>query len=261
MLRRRVVLVLLAASLVPAVVRAKDEGCELTNVPRVVAVGDVHGSYGEFLAVLRLAGIIDQRDRWAGGKAHLVQTGDILDRGTETRPVMELLMRLEGEASKAGGRVHALLGNHEFMNVLGDLRYVSREEYKAFEVPSSRREWDRFYRSNSGAARQRAKAAKQAFDEAAFRRGFEEEAPLGWTGGHEHALQVIESQEWGRVLVSGAGSFGHTSHVEDVPGSVYRASRAGYMRIDFPLDGTRWLGVTLVSKDGSARESFAKLLE
>jgi len=88
-----------------------------------------------------------------------------------------------------------------------------------------------------------------------------EHPPLAWAAGHEHALQVIESPEWGRVLVSGAGHFGHTSHVEDVPGSRYRASHAGYMRIDFLRDGTRRLGVTLVAKDGSSQESFAKLLE
>jgi hypothetical protein len=85
--------------------------------------------------------------------------------------------------------------------------------------------------------------------------------PLAWTGGHEHVLQVIESPEWGRVLVSGAGIFGHTSAVTDVPGSLYHTSRAGYMRIDWLADGTRRLGVVEVSKDGSSRESFAKLLE
>ena len=130
--------------------------------------------------MLRLAGLIDAKDRWSGGKTHFVQTGDILDRGTETRPVMELLMRLEGEAKKAGGRVHALLGNHEVMNVLGDLRYVSREEYKAFETPRSRETWETFYRSRANAALQAARQAKQSFDEAAFRQKFEADAPLGF---------------------------------------------------------------------------------
>ena len=37
--------------------------------------------------------------------------------------------------------------------------------------------------------------------------------PLAWAGGHEHVLQVIESPEWGRVLVSGAGIYGHVTYV------------------------------------------------
>ena len=79
--------------------------------------------------------------------------------------------------------------------------------------------------------------------------------------GHEHVLQVIESPQWGRVLVSGTGIFGHTSPVKDVPGSLYHASRAGYMRIDWLRDGTRRLGVIEVAKDGSFHESFAKRLD
>jgi len=87
-----------------------------------------------------------------------------------------------------------------------------------------------------------------------------ERPPLAWAAGHEHVLQVIESPEWGRVLVSGGGIFDHASAVKDVPGSLFRASRAGYMRIDWLKDGTRRLGVILVSKDGSSREGFAALL-
>jgi hypothetical protein len=85
--------------------------------------------------------------------------------------------------------------------------------------------------------------------------------PLAWASGHEHALQVIESPRFGRLLVSGAGVFGHTSAVGDVGGSRYSASRSGYMRLDFLRDGTRRLGVVLVAKDGSASEGFAALLE
>ena len=48
----------------------------ITGVERVVAVGDVHGDHDQFVAVLRSAGLLDAQLRWAGGKAHLVQTGD-----------------------------------------------------------------------------------------------------------------------------------------------------------------------------------------
>jgi hypothetical protein len=85
--------------------------------------------------------------------------------------------------------------------------------------------------------------------------------PLAWASGHEHVLQVIESPEWGRVLVSGSGIYGHQTSVQDIPGSLYRAPRPGYMRIDFLKDGRRRLGVIEVSKDGAYREAFARILE
>lgn len=88
-----------------------------------------------------------------------------------------------------------------------------------------------------------------------------EHPPLAWAAGHEHVLQVIESPRFGRLLVSGAGIFGHTSPVQDLPGSLYRASRSGYMRIDFLADGRRRLAVIEVEKDASSREAFAKPLD
>jgi len=163
----------------------------------VVAIGDVHGAYPEFVAVLRLAGLVDQKERWSGGRTHLVQTGDLLDRGAETRPVMDLLMRLEGEAKKAGGRVHSLVGNHEAMNLLGDLRYVSHEEYKAFESSRSREYREAFYRSNLEGAKRRAKEAGEELDEAAFRGKFEEQVPLGFV---ERVQAFAEDGRYGRWL-------------------------------------------------------------
>jgi hypothetical protein len=42
------------------------------------------------------------------------------------------MMSLEKEAPKAGGRVVGLLGNHEMMNIMGDLRYVTPVNYASF---------------------------------------------------------------------------------------------------------------------------------
>jgi hypothetical protein len=101
------------------------------DVARIVAVGDVHGDYDQLVAVLKTAGLIDDQLNWTGGKTHLVQTGDILDRGPDSRKAMDLLMHLEKQAEEAGGYVHALIGNHEAMNVYGDLRYTSPGEFAA----------------------------------------------------------------------------------------------------------------------------------
>ena len=160
--------------------RAADDPCRVPDAPRVVAVGDVHGAYDDFVTVLRFTGLLDAKDRWAGGKAHLVQTGDLLDRGKDGRKVLDLLMRLEGEARRAGGRVHALLGNHEVMNMLGDLRYVNAEEYVAFRARDSEANREAFLRSMTRRAKERAKAAGEAFDEATYRARVEPEVPLGF---------------------------------------------------------------------------------
>ena len=196
-MRTRSLLLLFAAISAAAPLHAADPGCDVKAVERVVAIGDVHGAYKEFVAVLRLAGLVDEKERWSGGATNFVQTGDILDRGSDTRPVLELLMRLEGEAKKAGGRVHALLGNHEAMNVIGDLRYVSREEYKAFETSSSNESRETFFRSRAAAARQAAKEAKQTFDEGAFRKKFEDDVPLGYV---ERALEFSSDGRYGKWL-------------------------------------------------------------
>ena len=66
-----------------------------------------------------------------------MQTGDVLDRGPDSRKVMDMLIDLEAQARDAGGRVHALIGNHEAMILSGDLRYVHPWEYVAFGGKSS----------------------------------------------------------------------------------------------------------------------------
>lgn len=99
---------------------------------RIVAIGDVHGAADAFAAMLTTAGLIDAAKQWIGGRAILVQTGDVTDRGAGTRAALDLLMSLEKQAEKAGGRVHALLGNHEVMNLTGHLRDASPEIFTSF---------------------------------------------------------------------------------------------------------------------------------
>jgi len=132
---RRWLAVLAVGALAALPVRAPqaDDATSTWNaVERVVAFADVHGAYAELVALLQANGVIDGELRWSGGRTHLVSLGDLLDRGDDSRKVMDLLMRLRDEAGAAGGRVHVVLGNHEAMNVLGDLRYVDAGEYAAY---------------------------------------------------------------------------------------------------------------------------------
>lgn len=103
----------------------------------LVAIGDVHGDLDDFVTILQHVGLIDKQNHWTGGKSTFVQVGDILDRGPKPREVMDLMMTLEKEAEEAGGRVLSLLGNHEIMNIMGDLRYVTPVNYASFSDGNS----------------------------------------------------------------------------------------------------------------------------
>ena len=121
--------------------------------PRIVAVGDVHGAGANLAQILQAAGLIDAKQKWIGGTARLVQTGDILDRGADVRAAYDLLMRLEGEARRAGGRVDVLFGNHEGMNVLHDFRDVSAEAMGRFADGRSDDRLQKAFESHASVAR------------------------------------------------------------------------------------------------------------
>jgi Calcineurin-like phosphoesterase len=133
-LRTAVTTLIVLATALPG--RAADK-CEWTGVDRIVAIGDVHGAFDRFVEILKAAGIVDGDLHWTAGKTHVVQLGDILDRGDDSRKAMDLARALEREAEKAGGRMHLLLGNHEIARMLGDMRLTAAGEYLAFVTAGS----------------------------------------------------------------------------------------------------------------------------
>ena len=132
---------LVGAAEVPA--EAAGERYDWENVPRIVAVGDVHGAYENLLTVLKNAELIDDELDWIGGEAHLVQVGDVIDRGADSRKSMDFYMELQKKAKKAGGRVHVLIGNHEAFNMVGITDYVTPEIYESFSDAKSEKTWER----------------------------------------------------------------------------------------------------------------------
>ena len=89
------------------------------TVDRLFAVSDVHGGYDRLVALLLGNGLIGSTPTtpasvtWAGGNATLVVTGDLIDKGSQSVEVVDLLRALEPSASTAGGQVIVTLGNHE----------------------------------------------------------------------------------------------------------------------------------------------------
>lgn len=76
-------------------------------------VGDPQGYLEQLSEVLRSVGLIDAEAAWSGEAQRLVVLGDLVDRGPHGVGVIELLMRLQGEAARASGEVHVVIGNHD----------------------------------------------------------------------------------------------------------------------------------------------------
>lgn len=148
---------------------------------RVVAIGDIHGALEPLREILRAARLIDERDRWIGGDTVLVQIGDFLDRGSKVREVVALLRDLQDQAAAAGGRVIVLLGNHEALNLVHDLRDVNERIVRHYAERNAEARRTVYCREVSETVRRRARAAgAEPPDRVALHSRCLEETPLGW---------------------------------------------------------------------------------
>jgi hypothetical protein len=92
---------------------------EVDTAEDVFAIGDVHGDYKRLLTLLAVGKVIDpdpaapDRVCWRAGKAVLICTGDLIDKGRQSLKVIALFRALQEDAARAGGRVLVLMGNHE----------------------------------------------------------------------------------------------------------------------------------------------------
>lgn len=181
-------------------VQAAEVPFDWKGVPRIVAVGDIHGSYVGLVEDLQMAGIIDKKQRWIGGDTHLVSVGDLVDRGPDSRKVMDFLIELEKRADKKGGKVHVLIGNHDAMQVLGLLDHTSPEEISAFKDRNSKKVREQVFQRRYQKKVEEAKAGGlEEPDEKTEREAFESEIPLGFI---EHRRGLYREGEYGSWILS-----------------------------------------------------------
>ena len=113
------------------------------------------------------SGVVDETGAWVGGTSHLVQTGDLVDRGDDSVAVLRLFWRLRGEARAAGGNVTLLLGNHELWAMSAENEYASETELRrlgqaqpggprapAAALSAGRRAWDALFSANGELGRE-----------------------------------------------------------------------------------------------------------
>jgi hypothetical protein len=169
-----------------AVAQSPEASRGFNGVGRVVAVSDLHGAERAFADTLRSAGLLHGAGTWSGGSTHLVVLGDVVDRGDDSRAALDLIRARESPAAGAGGRVHVVLGNHDVMNLTGDLRYVTRGEFAAFAA------------EETAAQRDAAFERLAARDAALTRADFDGRFPPGFFA---HRAAFAASGRYGRWLL------------------------------------------------------------
>ena len=118
----------------------------LPAVRRIIAIGDIHGDYKMAIKSLKLAKVINDKLNWIGGDTVVVQLGDQIDSCRETPcnvksnkndkaediKILKFFTKLHNKALNDGGAVYSIMGNHELMNVVGRMDYVSYENVRDF---------------------------------------------------------------------------------------------------------------------------------
>lgn len=166
--------------------------------PRIVAVGDVHGAYRRFVTILQKTGLIDGNHRWTGSNSILVQVGDLMDRGPQSREALDLVMSLEEQAKKQNGRVIVVLGNHEALNIVGSWRPTAAAEYKPFADAQSEKVREKAFQDYLAFLAARAeRRGLPPPDEKAERPRWIEAHPLGFI---EHAQALGPQGRYGRWI-------------------------------------------------------------
>ncbi len=125
----------------------------LPPADRIIVIGDIHGDFNMLIRCLKIAKLIDNDYNWIGGETIVVQVGDQIDscrfmtKGSvnncnnttiendnpDDLNILYFMTKLHKKASNDGGAVYSLIGNHELLNSLGDLSYVSHNNLRAFD--------------------------------------------------------------------------------------------------------------------------------
>ena len=111
---------------------------EYPNCDRLVIIGDIHGDIKRLKTILINAKIINNNIEWIAEPPNtvVVQMGDQVDSLNRDESIAEwevlddveviyFTNLLDKFAQSKGGRFISIIGNHEFMNVIGNYSYVS----------------------------------------------------------------------------------------------------------------------------------------
>jgi len=109
---------------------------------KLISISDIEGNFNAFYSFLLNNKVIDENYNWTYDNGHLVLNGDFFDRGENVNQVLWLIYMLEEKAEEQGGKVHFINGNHEIMNLYGDVSYTKEKYIEVAKQISNEKHWD-----------------------------------------------------------------------------------------------------------------------
>lgn len=88
-------------------------------MPRLIAVGDIHGRYDQFISLLSYLEFDISKD-------YLIATGDLIDRGPDSYKVVKWFKNMNHSTN---GRVQSVFGNHEHLIISYFSGHVPESDY------------------------------------------------------------------------------------------------------------------------------------
>ena len=98
---------------------------DISKYDRIIAIGDLHGDLDQTIKILLLAEIIDANTDCIANKTILIQTGDIVDRGSDSIKIYHLFLKLHHQCKSYDSLVLNQIGNHEHLNFINDFTYLN----------------------------------------------------------------------------------------------------------------------------------------
>ncbi len=114
----------------PAVNKIFSNNLDFEIIPKstdqyVFAIGDIHGDVEILKKIILATELFDKNFNWISKNSYLVLTGDYVDRGSETKAVLNFLIQLKKSAQN---RIQILSGNHERMRLIGWSKDAPKED-------------------------------------------------------------------------------------------------------------------------------------
>ena len=101
---------------------------------KIVVFGDVHADPESLIDALVHQGVLNSEGKFIGENMEIIFMGDYADKGPNTLGVWDVIEHVTRKAKEGNSRVHSLMGNHDSVILMENLKRMKVEDLERFSV-------------------------------------------------------------------------------------------------------------------------------